>query len=185
MKVYFTASIVGKRRYLPEYLTIIRHFRSKGATVMSDHIIKASEDVIRMETKKERLAFHKQLEDWIRKADMMVVEATFPSISVGYEISLALQMQKPVLILYKEGDAPSLLSGHANERLYCEKYSPKTVTAIIDDFITFAQASVDTRFTFFITPDIARHLEKVASKQHLPKSVYLRKLIERDMQKTS
>ncbi len=181
MKCYFTGSIVGKRQYLDRYQKIITHLKKRGYDVQAEHILDADESKISLETREERLSFHKQLEDWIAEAEFMVAETSFPSISVGYEISLALTHRKPVLILYTEGDPPSLMRHHMDEKIVCEKYSLTTVEAIIDDFINFAQGTIDTRFTFFITPKIAAYLERVAKQKKVPKSVYLRRLIEEDM----
>ncbi|OGK18459.1 hypothetical protein A2866_00640 [Candidatus Roizmanbacteria bacterium RIFCSPHIGHO2_01_FULL_39_8] len=181
MNVYFTASIVGRDRNLQNYRKIIDILTTKGFKVMSDHIMNTSPEKIRMETKEERLKFHSQLEKNIRSADFMVIESTFPSISVGYEISIGLHFRKPVLILYSNGDPPSLLAHHADEKLICEKYTPDTVKEIIDDFVNYIEGKQDTRFTFFITPEIAHFLEKKSQREKLPKSVYLRKLIEKEM----
>jgi hypothetical protein len=184
MHAYFTASIVGKKYHLNNYLAIIDFLQSKGITVTSDHIINTDESTIHFETITERLHFHKKLERWINEADFMVVEATFPSISVGYEIALALHRRKPVLVLYSQGDPPSLITNNEDEWLVCEKYLPETLKETIDDFIKYVQGNTDTRFTFFITSEIASYLTKVAKKKSMPKSVYLRNLILRDMKKT-
>ena len=181
MKAYFTASIVAKKQYVDDYLRIVQLLQNKGIEVIADHIINTTESQIRMETREERLKFHAQLEGWINSSDFLVAEASFPSISVGYEISMALQRGKPVLILYNNGDPPSLFAHYKDDKLVCEKYTKESLAAIIEDFINFAQGSADTRFTFFITPKIASYLETVARKEKLPKSVYLRKLIEQDM----
>lgn len=178
MNVYFTASIVGKKDYLKNYLRIIDLLRSKKYTVQAEHIINVTEPQIHLKSREERLKFHKKLESWIQHADFMVVEASFPSISVGYEISLALQYRKPVLILYSVGDPPSLFGHHSDEKIVCEKYTVDTVEEIIDEFISYVHGASDTRFTFFITPQIAAYLEKVSIKDKMPKSVYLRKLID-------
>lgn len=185
MRVYFTASIVGKKYHLNNYLKIVEYLKAKGYEVISDHIINTTEAKIRIESKEERLNFQNKLKDWIKSCDLMIAETSFPSISVGYEISLGLEFGKPVLILYSEGDPPSLLAHHKDENLVCEKYTATNVQDIINDFINYAEASVDTRFTFFITPNIASYLERISRKEKLPKSVYLRKLIEKDMQKRS
>jgi len=178
MKVYFTASITGKKQYLPNYLTIVRHLESKGHTVQAHHILDKTESEMRLQTREDRLRFHKKLISWIQDADFMIVEASFPSISVGYEISLALQNRKPVLILYSEGDAPNLFASFNDEKLVCEKYTLTSVKELIDDFICYASGACDTRFTFFITPKISTFLEKISVEQKIPKSVYLRSLIE-------
>ena len=181
MIVYFTASIVGKKRYLSNYLKIIDILEKKNFSIISDHIIKTTEAQIHFETKEERLKFNEQLAKWISSCDFVIAETSFPSISVGYEISLSLKLGKPVLILFGEGDAPSILAYSKDEKLVCEKYTPKTLEDIIDDFINYIQGTEETRFTFFITPEIAVHLEKISKKEKMPKSVYLRKLIEKDM----
>src|SRR5437868_4502190 len=103
MIVYFTASLAAKDQYLPNYQAIIEFLKSKGHTVISDHITGASETLVRLSTRTERLQFHSQLEKWISSCDFMIAETSFPSISVGYEISLALRLGKPILVLYSEG----------------------------------------------------------------------------------
>jgi len=181
MIAYFTASIVGKKHHLVNYLKIISFLRSKKINVICDHIVGGSEQKISLQTKDERIKFHKTLEKWIGSSDFVVVETTFPSISVGYEISLALQLNKTVLLLYSQGDPPSLFGHHKNPNIICEKYTPATLNDIIDDFINFSQDKADCRFTFFITPEINKFLEDISRKQKLPKSVYLRRLIEKEM----
>lgn len=183
MKAYFTASIVGKRWHLPYYKKIVEILKSYEIDVIADHILNVNEADIQMQSKDIRLAFHNRLEKWINSADFMVVESSFPSISVGYEISLAMFRDKPILVLYREGDPPSLFAYHKNEKLVVEKYTDATLKPIIEDFINFAHSGADHRFTFFITSQIARYLEDMARKKKMPKSVYLRHLIEQDMAK--
>lgn len=181
MTVYFTASIVGKKHYLSNYLAIINHLKAKSCQVISDHIINSSPRQIYTEKKEERTKFQNQLEKWINSCDFIVAETSFPSISVGYEISFALQQNKPVLVLYAVGNPPSLLAQHKDENLDCEKYTLSTLPEMIDNFIKYVEGAADNRFTFFITSEIASYLDKVARKEKVPKSVYLRKLIEREM----
>lgn len=180
MKIYFTGSIAAKNKYLPLYEKIISYLQSKKHDVIADHIMKASEESVRLASREERLAFHNQIEKWIKSCDFMIAETSFPSISVGYEISFALRMGKPVLILYSEGDPPSLLAYHVDEKVHCEKYNVNNLQNIIGDFMQFVEGKNDTRFTFFLSSDLNHYLEIEARKKRLPKSVYLRDLILRD-----
>lgn len=182
MTAYFTASIVGKKMFLDKYLAVLEVFAKRGIDVASDHIIKTTPEQIRLETRAERDAFHKSLEAAISNCRFLIVEASFPSISVGYEISLALRHKKPVLVLYSEGDAPSLFAEHLEDKLVCEHYTLDTLSSIVDGFLSFIEDTSDSRFTFFITPQIAKHLEQKAHQTRVPKAVYLRRLIETDMQ---
>ncbi|MEK7544229.1 MAG: hypothetical protein AAB557_05135 [Patescibacteria group bacterium] len=184
MTIYFTASLVGKKDFQKNYLAIIGYLTSQGHSVQADHILNTTESEVGLQTREARLAFHKKLEGWIQHCDCMIAETSFPSISVGYEVSLALQYNKPVLILYSIGDPPSLFAYHDSEKLVCEKYTLSNVEETIDNFINFVHGNADTRFTFFITPKIAGYLDKVSQTKKLPKSVYLRHLIEQDMKVT-
>lgn len=181
MKAYFTASIAGKKDFLTDYQKIINHLRTKNCEVISDHIINSTESEIRLETREDRLKFHKQLETWVAECDFIVAETSFPSISVGYEIALAQYFFKPTLVLYKTGDPPSLLAHHENEKIVCEKYSVENLSDLIEEFINYVRGSSDSRFTFFISSKIAAYLDKISKIKKVPKSVYLRNLIEKDI----
>lgn len=181
MRAYFTASIVGRKYHLNNYQKIGEILRSHGVTVMDEHILNVSEKDIQMQSKDMRLTFHKRLEDWVNSSDFLVAETSFPSISVGYEISMALDRGKPVLILYSEGDPPSLFAYHENEKIVSEFYTSETLPGIITDFLHFVRGEADTRFTFFISSKQAAYLTKQGKKHRVPKSVYLRNLIDKDM----
>lgn len=181
MRAYFTASIVGRKYHLEHYQLIGKLLRDKGVDVMDEHILNVSEKDIQIQSKDKRLAFHKRLEDAVNSSDFLVAETSFPSISVGYEISMALDRGKPVLILYNEGDPPSLFAYHENEKIVCEQYTPDTLPTIITDFLHFVRGEADTRFTFFISSKQASYLAKMSKKHRVPKSVYLRTLIDKDM----
>lgn len=183
MKAYFTASVVGKRQHEANYQKILDALVAKGVDVRSDHIMKATEASIRIKTKEERLMFLKKLEGWVSECDFVVAETTFPSISVGYEIALAISRGKPVLILYSNGVPPTLLVAYEEDKVVCEKYTPEALPGIVDLFLNFVRGASDVRFTFFVTPTITSYLEKIAKEEKIPKAVYLRKLIEKDMKK--
>ncbi len=182
MKVYFTASVAGKIQYLSNYLKIIATLKKFGNEVISEHIIDTTTNQLRTEKKDDRLEFQEKLDNWIHNCDCVVAEVSYPSISVGFEISLALNHSKPVLLLYSgQTKPPSLLAQYKSENLICENYFDDDIGRTLEDFISYVKNNNDTRFTFFITPQISAFLEKVAKKERLPKSVYLRKLIEKEM----
>jgi hypothetical protein len=185
MEVYFTASIVGKRDYLASYEKIVNILKSWGHEVVAAHILQTTEAEIHFETKEHRINFHKQLEGWISHADCMVVESSFPSISVGYEISLAIRLGKPVLIVYRDGDPPSLFSEFQEHQIICEKYNDQSLSEVLESFVGYVAGKRDLRFTFFLPADLALYLDQAATIHHLPKSGYLRQLIKQDQIKNT
>lgn len=180
MNIYFTASIAGKKYYLQNYLNIIEILKKNKHQVVSDHIISASEKTINLQTETQRERFHKQLRKWIMQSDCLIVETSFPSISVGFEISLGLNLGKPVLVLYTK-EAPTLLSSYDDEKLICSKYDSGNLKGIISEFINYVEGKSDHRFTFFIDSAISYFLEEASKNKNIPKSVYLRNLIREKM----
>lgn len=181
MTIYFTASVSAKQKYFDEYKNIINHLEALGHKVESKHIIDTTESQIQGETRDEILKFQTKVEQWIKKCDFIIADTSFPSVSVGYEIALALRIGKPILVFYGEGGPPSLLTYYKDEKLVTERYTDKTYKDTIDNFINFVRGKNELRFTFFITPTIAVFLDEVARQEKLPKAVYIRKLIEKDM----
>jgi hypothetical protein len=181
MNIYFTASVSAKNKYLIEYKNIIGYLETLGHTVTSKHITDITESQIQEESREEILRFQTKVEQWIKKCDCIIADTSFPSVSVGYEIALALRIGKPILVFYGEGGPPSLLTYYKDEKLITEKYSDAHYKDIIENFINFVRGKTELRFTFFITSAIAVFLDEVARKEKLPKAVYIRKLIEKDM----
>jgi dTMP kinase len=74
----------------------------------------------------------------IEKSDIVIAEASKPSIGVGGEIVYALSHNKPVLALidtqYEDKISP-MLAGNPSENLYREYYNPDNLRFKINDFI--------------------------------------------------
>lgn len=185
MKVYFTASISVKDRLIDRYKVIIETLKKRGHKVEYEHILNATEQSVRAMSPKDRVNFLSKVENWIKTSNFVIAETSHPSVSVGFEVALALRYAKPVLVLYSEGDAPSLLLHHTYDRLHAEKYSNANVGGIIEDFVHYIQGKHDTRFTFFLPEELNAYLEDSSRKLKLTKSMYLRRLIEKDLQNNS
>lgn len=184
MNIYFTASLGAKKQYIHNYKAIVKYLESKHHKVVSEHIFNATEESVRMMKKDDRVAFHHRVENWIKNSNFIIAETSYPSVSVGYEIALALRMAKPVLVMYSGGDPPSLLAYHTYDRLYTEKYTIDSIGSVINDFILYIEGKHDTRFTFFLPEELNAYLEITAKKNKQTKSMYLRRLIETDMEKS-
>lgn len=186
MKIYFTASIIGKRYHLADYERIVALLKKGDGTVLADHILETSEAKIREESEFDRRKYHEHLKRWITESNCVIAETSYPSTGVGYEISYALSHGKPVLMLYKkETTPPSLFEQYSDELLICEAYTAENLPIIIEDFLSYVKGGHDRRFTFSLTPKIAAFLEHINQTQNIPKSVYIRQLLEDEMQKHS
>lgn len=182
MNIYFTASLAAKEKYIQQYKNIINYLQGLGHIVYAQHITEMTEAKVNELSREEILDFHKHLDKRIRNCDFVVADTSFHSVSVGYELSLALWVGKPILIFHDKSGPPSLLRYDKGERITTVEYHSETYKTSITTFITNLTKKVDARFMLMIPPKISLHLEKISINERTPKSVYIRSLIEKDME---
>ncbi len=183
MKIFFSASIhVGVDKKI--YERIVKVLEDLGHKVIYDHVLVSTKDKIDALTTKERMDYHRKMSKTIAGCDMVVCEASFPStISIGHEITLALDKGKPVVTLYQKGKEPGVLQGIKSDRFIMIEYSENDLKDSIEYGVDEASEKIDVRFNFFISPKINRFLDVIAKDKRIPRAVYLRRLIEKDMKK--
>lgn len=183
MKVYFVASIRGKKEHLESYKKIIDVLKEIGSEVIENTIAPSEKEVYSLSDDK-KVKYYKKVLGWIREADVVLVETSFSSLGVGYEISLALEAGKPVIVLYKSGHAPHFLEGYQSDKLAIFKYDHTNLKKIVEEAIDVSSQKSDTRFNFFISRKLAAYLDWIAREKKIPRAVYLRKLIRAEMKES-
>jgi len=181
MKIYFTAAISQLDQFGAQYATIIKTLEKEGHVVQSEQITKKSMDMLRVQSDEDRVKYYRQALRWLTQADVVVVEGSFPStLNIGHEITLALGKGKPVIVFYKKGRNSFFLDGLNSERLFLAEYSDENLAEIVRESLEYAKDQADTRFNFFITPSLSHYLDWISNYKKVPRSVYLRRLIEED-----
>lgn len=186
MKIYFVASprLVVKE---PELYRRIHHYLAKDNMMLSDKLIswtdkKSLEDVYDESSKKVSEGY-KQAIEAVKKADVVMLEVSGHSISMGYLVSKAMDLSKPVVALCKKGTKSIFLGGINDRKFKLLEYSDENINEILDLALEEAKKSIDIRFNFFVPPSILSYLDWVSQNRRQPKSVFLRELIEKEMRK--
>ncbi len=181
MKVYFGTSPRIKKRYPKTISKIYRLIEESGHTHTSDFVIGVEPDEFYSRSEKEYQEHHwKTLRD-IKEADICVFEASLHSLSVGYLMNLSLDLGKPVIVLVREQLRPPVLQSLKSDNLLFVDYNEKTLEKKLKLVLRKAANRLDVRFNFFVTPKILAYLDWLSRKKRIPRAVYLRNLIERDM----
>jgi len=110
-----------------------------------------------------------------------LVEGSTPSFGVGQEIMEAVGDNKQVIVLYQKGMKPHILRGVGSDAIYMYEYTKDNLREVLKDVLDYAKSRSDTRFNFFISPEIGAYLDWIAKNKRIPRAVYLRRLIEEDM----
>ena len=101
MKVYFSASIAGGRKYLDIYKKIVAYLKEIGHHVLTDHIV--IDNIFEFESKLKPAEIFQRDIDWLNECDVLVAEVSNPSLGVGYEICYALEHRIPTFCIYQPG----------------------------------------------------------------------------------
>ncbi|HYD35129.1 MAG TPA: hypothetical protein VD999_03625 [Vitreimonas sp.] len=184
LTIYFNAAICAENEFEQEYRLIVETLEKLGHKVISDHVFQQTLEDLKKKKPEQLQKYYHQTKRKIQKADLMVAEISYPStVNVGHELTLALEYNKPVLALYRT-DQPPLIFWALNEDKFCvAEYSLSNLPTVIQDCLDYLSSQVDSRFNFFISPRLQNYLDLIFKKKKIPRSVYLRRLIEEDMAK--
>lgn len=184
MKVYFSGSVFYRDKFIEAYEKIVEVLKKGGYQVL-EHTLKMPLNKYEGMTDEDRLNNYKEILKWVDQCDFAVVEASFPStLHVGHEISLILEKSKPVVVMYKKEHEPTMLKATKDDRIIWAEYKDNTdLEKVLLNAIEVARRSADVRFNFFVSPKILNYLDFVAKKRMIPRSVFLRDLIEKEMKK--
>ena len=182
MKIYFVCSPAGISDYGEFYNKIYTMVEKSGHSHVGDFNTEISSVVVnRVDEDLDVKKLHDRTMEDLKKADICIFETSSKSLATGHLIGLALDMGKPVIALYTDSKKPLFLSGIDNDKLQVVEYNEENLEESLKSALDYAQEQSDVRFNFFISPAIGHYLDWVAKNKKIPRSVYLRNLIEKDM----
>ena len=185
MKFHFFGSLEGNKENYKKIFSILEKL---GYQSVTDHVLTREIEDVKRETPKDSEIYIKKMLGWLNKADFIIAETTRPSISIGYEIMVAQEKGKPVIVLHedKKEAVPHTLKGLPVDKIQVFEYEAENnsgLTKILKMAVKEAKDQMDVRFNFFVSPKIVHYLDWIAKKKKMPRAVYLRRLIEGDMKK--
>lgn len=183
MKIGLLTSHRGQKQFEKEYRAIISHLQKRGHEVI--HSMETTLEILEPLSYSEReevfVAFYHILED----CDFIFVENSLQSTQLGFGLAYLREKGKPIVVLSVK-DAPNdirvkgeIFSNVENMMAYV--YAFDTIAEILDEAIDYMQPRLDKRFTIIFPSHLLSKLEAVSRKKKLPKSVFIRQLIEEDL----
>jgi hypothetical protein len=183
MKVYFSSSMRAKKINGDIFTKIYQTIIDLGYKHTSDFLLKADPDEFYQRTPKDEKEFYKKMVSQIKSADVCVFEVSRHSLGIGYAVNMALDFGKPVVLLHQSGRKPYLFSAVKTDKLKLVEYNMTNLKGLLQDMLDEARSNIDIRFTFFITPKINQFLRYITRVKKIPRAVYLRTLLDKEMEK--
>ena len=120
-------------------------------------------------------------------SDVMIIEGTVTSFSVGHQVTLALSKNKPILFLIKKSTGKkhikkdSFLAGITAPLLTVVEYDDSTLADILNDFLNNNGGKPIVKFNIVLTKEIESYLNWASFTHKLNKSEFIRNLILKHM----
>jgi hypothetical protein len=190
MKVCFACSTSELATRKDTYRRICALIKEMGHTITRDWL----EDAIRVVKNNavstlDREEVYSQVVSSILASDVMVIEGTVASFSVGHQVTLALSKNKPTLFLVKKkatgkknGKAKdSFLSGINSPLLTVAEYEDSNLADILNDFLNNNGGRPIVKFNIVLTKEIENYLNWASFTHKVNKSEFIRNLISKHM----
>lgn len=120
----------------------------------------------------------------VRMADILICEGSREHIMLGFSIATAIQLRCPIICLVQDQGQLAYWNNFQScdlENMQLIHYTDRTLFRELSLAFDYAFTSSGLRFNFILPPTLLNYLGWVAKYHQLPKSVYLRRLIEKDL----
>lgn len=185
MKAYFSATISDTKESRERYEKIIKTLKDLDVEVLQYGSHQISPHELLNQSDEDIKKVYKELDKFLKEADIYISEISEPSVGIGYEISQAITQRKPVLALnFEKSDFHPLatIQGLKSKYITYKKYNLNTLEDIIKEFIRDSKKKIDTKFILIISPEIDRYLEWAADYKRMHKAQVVRNAVEKEME---
>ena len=186
MKVYFSATITDDEQYKSSYKKILNILKQGKHDIYEYGSDQLDTSKILSQSDDEILKIYRELDKFLKQADVYIADISLPSVAIGYEISQAIVLRKPVLALINEKSSfqpLATIKGNKSRYLELEKYNVDTLPKILKDFMKKSKKKRDSKFILIVSPEIDSYLTWSSQENRMHKAQIVRDAIEKVMSK--
>ncbi len=157
-----------------DLLRVLKHIKKiieKNETEFDDTYFKDNN----IKSKNELDHIYKKVKNIIQKADIVIVEATKCSTTIGLIIGKVIEYKKPLLILFNiekssRSKVPLLLKAHGNKKnkVFFEEYKKDKLSTLIKQFIEISKKILNTKYLLNLTPELVHYLQWASDEYDKP-----------------
>lgn len=186
MRIHFACSTSELATYKENYREICGLVKGMGHTITRDWL----EEAIRLVEGKainslDREDVYNKVVESILASDVVIIEGTVASFSVGHQITLGLSKNKPTLFLIakdrsgkkKTKAKNSFLAGLNSPLLTVMEYDDSNLADALNDFLNNNGGRPVVKFNIVLTKEIENYLDWVSFTHKKNRSEFIRNLI--------
>lgn len=191
MKIHFACSTSELEIYNKNYTDICNLIRDMGHTITRDWInnaVATLDDYKKGKIKIDRVEIYNKAIESILASDVVIIEGTVSSFSIGHQMTLALGKNKPTLVLiYNDGSEKknkfqsSFIHGIKSPFLTVSKYSSQEdLKRILTNFLS-KSVTTSIKFNIVLSREIENYLNWAGFYYKTNKSEFIRDVLTRHM----
>lgn len=186
MKVFFNSSIRGLKEYKENYKKISQVLVELGCShTYLANLSESPQDNVYHLPEEGIKEVHASVNKAISDSDVVILEVSTHSLSQGYILHKAISDRKPVIALYVNGSFPAFAAGINTDKFQLIEYTKDNVKSVLALALDYAKDKTDIRFNLFLNSEQNAYLEDAARKQNIPRSVFIRNLIQKHQEENS
>lgn len=192
MKIYFTASTAQFNKYKKTYFDIRDFLVLENHTLTRDWLKHTGERIAQGELNVRNIKdIYNKCVLAINQAQLVIIEDTVSNFSTGHQITLALQKQKPTLVLWHGKKHRyfnhMFIHGIDSEYLQIAQYEPENLKTIITAFINkYQDFNNKTRFNLVLNQYERNYLDWVQFNRGINRTKLIKsslnEIIEKDLE---
>lgn len=185
MKVHFISSTLNLASNVEVFAEIIEAIKSEGASIVGEWMNEALENPVPTDDVVSWSEIYKESMNYITDADLIVAEISDRSFFVGFRVSSALALKKPVLLLSRTRDVLGALGVSENEDIVTFRhYNESNLKGHVSHFINeYKNDRKNIRFNMFIDRKSLSYLNATSQLTGETKAQVIRRLLAEDMRK--
>ena len=187
MKIFYTCTTRSLMDDYMFHIQLIARLKEEGHKITYEWIEGAYENIkkgIVGDTEK----FYEQKQNAIKNSEVVIVEGSYKSFSIGHQITVALQKAKPTLVLYRNNDEiknnESYVEGIKSDWLIERPY--KNIDHAVESvkaFLKMYKNANKYRFNLVLSQPENMFLEELMKDNHKTKTQLIKDLIRKEMDK--
>lgn len=184
MKIYFTASTAQFNKYKKTYFAIRDFLVQENHTLTKDWIKHTGERIAQGELNVRNIKdIYNKCVLAINQAQLVIIEDTVSNFSTGHQITLALQKQKPTLVLWQGKKHryfnQMFIHGIDSEYLQIAQYEPENLKTIITAFINkYQDFNNKTRFNLVLNQYERNYLDWVQFNRGISRTKIIKEVLK-------
>lgn len=189
MKIYFTCTTAEFQVHKNKYFTI-RDFLVEEGHILTRDWLGDTNQRLKMNIRevKDIKSIYKDSLKALRESDLVIVEDTVSNFSTGHQITLALQMRKPTLVLWSGKKhrqfSKMFIHGIDSEYLVIKEYTDENIKEIIKIFIEkYKSSEIKSRFNLVLKAHERNYLDWIQYTLHKSRTDFIRELLREKISK--